>query len=352
MANDHYIPASLLGRFSTEDTGRARERKVWALKHGEQKAQYKKAEKYGSQQNFYDLLMTQYAQMPRVVDKTWLAYENHLGSVLETLRTNTDRYALDANSWLAVLIPFVASLFVRGPDFNERYEARAGIKEIYSSMAKKDPAYPGDNTNMARLMEFQRLLSPIMAASWTVLHTGGKLSLLTNERGYTLYKPTGTDQIGWLIPTGRDMALAIMPTAVNHGRAIITDTGIAKWKAILQHRTINDKDTAGFNRAIAGVASNFVIGPSEASVSNMAKDLQHKPLPAKYIYHNVPPSAVLRLHEHSWHYLLSEIKFSAIDKRLVADLQQSTGFILRGSTISFFLTDSGTPNPLQFTQRS
>lgn len=342
MANDHYIPASLLGRFSTDNISRARERKVWALKRGEQKAQHKKAEKYGSRQDFYDLLMTQHAHMPRVVDKTWLAYENHLGSVLEILRTNTSRSAIDAHSWLTVLVPFVASLFVRGPDFNERYEARLGMKEIYNHIAKEEPDYPRDNTNMSRLMEFQRLLAPIIAASWTVLHTGEKLPLLINERGYTLYRPNGLDQLGWFIPVGYDMAFAIWPTRVNHGRAIIVDTGIAKWKAILEHRTISDEDTKVFNRAIAGVASEFIVGPSETSVSTLIKELQHKPLPAEYVYHNPPPGAVLRLHEHSWHYLLSEIRLAAIDKRLAADLRNSVGFTQNGQAISFFLTDENT----------
>ena len=340
MANDHYIPAALIGRFSTETAGRSRQRKIWALERDKQSvARNGKAEKYGAEQDFYDLIMSQHAHMPQVVDKTWLAYENHLGTVLDVLRATTDRYAIDAHSWLTVLVPFVASLFVRGPDFNERYEARPGMKEIYAHVAKQDPAYPRDNTNMARLMEFQRLLSPIMAASWTVLHATGNIPFLINDRGYTFYKPNGSAQIGWLIPVGQDVALAIQPKTVNSGRAVVVDTCIAHWRAILEHRAISDEETAVFNRAIAGVASKFIIGPSEESVSNMAKPLRHKPLPAKYVYHNSPPPAVMRLHEHSWHYLLSEIKLAAVDQRLIANLRHLKGFLLREQIISFFLTD-------------
>jgi len=85
-----------------------------------------------------------------MVDETWREYKNGLSNAIEALIG----VRVDARTWARVMVPFVACMLVRGPDFAGRFGRRLaalGIGDI-------DGGYtPADNANLARLMELQRL---------------------------------------------------------------------------------------------------------------------------------------------------------------------------------------------------
>src|SRR6266566_6584470 len=130
-AKQHYLPASFIGRFSNEKKGSLRERTVWMLEKGTSRFVEKKAEDIGYLVNFYLHNGTQTIPNSKV-DDIWGEYEKKLDSALTAL-SDFRQNSIDANTWLRVLVPFVASLFVRGPEFVDRFNDREIVKEIYQT---------------------------------------------------------------------------------------------------------------------------------------------------------------------------------------------------------------------------
>jgi hypothetical protein len=98
---------------------------------------------------------------PQKVDEIWKEYERGLSNAIGELIAGR----VDARTWARILIPFVACMLVRGPDFADRFERRMAALEIDDI----DGVHTADNVNMARLFELQRLLGPVAAAKWVVL---------------------------------------------------------------------------------------------------------------------------------------------------------------------------------------
>src|SRR5665213_2879711 len=142
-SSHHYLPAGFLGRFSSEAGSTLRERKLSVIQEG--KVQSIRAEDIGCAPNLYLLQGSQKLE-PDTVDDVWSLYETNLDSAINEL-CNPKQKTIPANTWLRVLVPFVTGLFVRGPEFTERYESRPGLKEIYEKGNFADDAWKSDNTN-------------------------------------------------------------------------------------------------------------------------------------------------------------------------------------------------------------
>ena len=97
------------------------------------------------------------------MDSVWGGYESRFAVALDGLISGS----LDAAIWLRVLVPFVAGVLVRGPDFNHRFTRRT---QGFQFTPDKD------NINSVRLLELQRLLAPVLAARWQVFKTNGSES--------------------------------------------------------------------------------------------------------------------------------------------------------------------------------
>ena len=152
-AKQHYLPASFIGRFSNEKKGSLRERTVWVLEKGTSRSVERKAEDIGYLFNFYLLNGTQ-AIPDSSIDDIWGAYEKKLNSALTAL-SDFRQKSIDANTWLRVLVPFVAGLFVRGPEFVDRFNERAVIKGVYQS-GFGDENWRKDNTGRTPLIGEKR----------------------------------------------------------------------------------------------------------------------------------------------------------------------------------------------------
>lgn len=306
-SSHHYIPAGFLGRFSPAVEGRHREREVWVLGAGEQRARLSTADQVGCEDNLYQLYGQQ--AFPRhglsVVDDVWARYEQRLNPALNELskkgRKETERRTIGAKIWLRVLVPYVTGLFVRGKEFGARYDER--VKWLYASETFSDPEKRSDNTNVSRLFEFQRLLAPVMAARWVVMHLRSEEPVITNELGFTFFRPPdGSAELAIAIPLGTSTILGLVPTWPTHARPILEDRGTGQWRAGIEHYTLNAGDQLNFNTAVANVAQEFLVGPTAESVETHQQALDGDcPLKPDDLGAIWPNPRVARAHEFEWH---------------------------------------------------
>ena len=119
------------------------------------------------------------------VDQSVSGYEAALPAALDLLEQSA-RVPLEV--WLRSLVPWVTSAFVRG----------GGVRGALLGTASKMGAGPGENTadnaNLARLLEFQRLLAPVMAARWMVLHRKSGEPFVINDLSLTLTQDPSTGE--------------------------------------------------------------------------------------------------------------------------------------------------------------
>jgi hypothetical protein len=243
--SQHYIPANFLGRFSPDVDGRLRERSVWVLEARQQHARLSPTEQVGCEDNLYELHSQQVLNQkgPSIIDDAWGGYEQRLGPALDEISKEGKRegrlQTISAKTWLRVLVPFVASLFVRGREFSARYGNR--MSRIYATESFRDPKQQSDDTNVSRIMELQRLLAPVMSARWMVMHTRSDHPVITNELGFTLFRPPdGSSDLGIAIPLGPHTILGLIPTWPVEGRSrcIMKDRGTGQWRAVIEHASL------------------------------------------------------------------------------------------------------------------
>jgi hypothetical protein len=118
---DHYLPAAYIGRFSMATSGLRRKRPIFIIdRDDDTHSRTTTAEHIAWWPEMYTLKLD--ADSPRQIDDSWTAYEERLMESLDALAANPAD--LDAKQWLRVLVPFAPGLFVRGPDFGPRHDAR------------------------------------------------------------------------------------------------------------------------------------------------------------------------------------------------------------------------------------
>jgi len=190
-----------------------------------------------------------------MVDKTWAEYERELSDAIASLVAG----GVDAATWVRVLVPFVACMLVRGPDFGGRFGRRMaalGLDDI-------DGGYtPADNANLARLMELQRLLGPVAVAKWVVVRFPGQGSLLPSDLGYTPFRNRARGEAGIAVPLGPSHALTVTPR--REGRVAVVRSG--RWVPEVEHVAAAPGDREGLNRAVSAAAQRFLFGPDEEFV--------------------------------------------------------------------------------------
>jgi len=186
-------------------------------------------------------------------DFSW-TYESGLPAALDALERQPP---LNCRVWTEVLVPFVAALFVRSPDFIREFERRFSpqIAARFSAVTAHDRG------SGPRLIEFQQLLAPVMAMRWAVLHNLTATPLITSDAAFA---PTVTPLgLGYVIPIGPRSALLL---AQAQSRAVLRWQG-GRWVAPIEHLlTRDDLQPQGWNRAIAAQARREVVGSTQSSV--------------------------------------------------------------------------------------
>ena len=168
-------------------------------------------------------------------------YESRLPAALSSLRDVSG--GIDAGVWLHTLVPFVAGLFVRGPDANN-----------------------GDN-NAGRIIEFQELLAPVMAARWTVVHLPAGSELISSDRGFGGVTLAGQTAI--MVPCDRQTALVL--SYCNKRSVAAWSEG--NWVAPILHRDVESSVSELFRQSVARSAYSSVYGSSRELVAQFVDDL-------------------------------------------------------------------------------
>jgi hypothetical protein len=114
----HYLPASLLGRFSWQATKRARNRPLWVSSLETPRPYVSSASKIAGEVGLYDVTDGSLGADDSV-DVAW-GYERSLPQALDSLEAET-RDPVDARRWRTAAVPFVAGLFARGPEFQQEF---------------------------------------------------------------------------------------------------------------------------------------------------------------------------------------------------------------------------------------
>ena len=286
MALQHYLPATHLASFSLEDAGRRRDRALASGDRRNGKTFVSTAGKLGAIQNFYTV----------AVDDIWAAYESQLEQAVGDLIARHP----SAMTWASVLVPFVACMFLRGPDFDQRFRAR--LEHNLGPIPEEAKKYL--NTDYARVMELQRLLAPIAAAKWIVLSVQGSEDLITNDLGFAGFTDSETGETGLAIPLGRRNALGLIP---RRRRGVLRLDG-GHWVPFIEYRTLERGKQSEINRVGAEWAQRFIFGRDEQTVArylSTGDGPTDVPGPIEFGFVSGPLAMV---HEFAWHRLISYIQ--------------------------------------------
>jgi hypothetical protein len=225
----HFLPAAYIAGFGDESYSGQRSRKtpVWVARRGGSVFQ-QTAERVGAEKNLYTLenpsclaintnVDVSVPPFPlvsnsdrHVIDYLWSDVEQQLQTAIAAL--SDGHGSIDANLWGSVLVPFVAHMFVRSPDFGERHKNRVAV--LCGDIPSPIPQ-DRDRANIARLIETRRLSGLAMRAEWSLVYAPPGAHFVTNDSGRALFRrdEPGT-QVAHLIPLRRDIALQI-----NMGKA-------------------------------------------------------------------------------------------------------------------------------------
>lgn len=267
MAKDHFIPASLIARFSADELNEPRSRKVWTLRSGGQRANVR-AETIGYSNNLYavdgELFPTRGV---RAVDDVWSTYEGNLPGALNRLIDGTTT----AEEWIDTLVPFVAAAFARDRGYERRVASRVGTRS-WEELRAADPDLLDllfGNTNIAlnRLIEMDRFAARALASDWVVYEIEGDIVLPDLGYGFDLID-TCPDVVALMLPIGKGHVLSLTPSAEHR---ILISAG-ATWEPCIAHAK-SPSPAESVNRALARTAQDFVAGTLSAIDSIRSTDL-------------------------------------------------------------------------------
>lgn len=218
----HYLPATFLASFSSDLSSFPRRNRPLSVgdKH-EDRVFRTSASNVAAINNLYTLIATN--KSPELIENLWAEYEANLDEAIKLLIAGS----VNAKTWIRILVPFIACMLVRGPDFDQRFERRIralGIDPEGDHVSK-------DNINGARLLELQRLLGPVAVAKWVIIHVRGQEPLITNDLGYAPFVNPVTREFGIAIPLDLMHALAVIPR--NQGKVAVVKSG--KWMPNIEY---------------------------------------------------------------------------------------------------------------------
>ncbi len=300
----HYLPASYLAEFSSDVSTPWRRRRLWVRRLDVADPYVKSAETLARERGLYDATSGPLGESLGPVgtaDVAW-GYERNLPAALE--RLHSDR-PLDGHLWLTTVVPFVAGLFVRAPGFQQEFTQRfpVGADELSGDVP--------NNATVARLIDFQLLLAPLLAARWTVLHFSTEVELVTSDRGFALTStPLGTDP-SYVVPTGRHTAVVVTPQIC--GQPLHLANG--RWLTNLAHVHAQDIEGPGLKRAIGAFARDEVYGPTREAVTEASRQLGEAPTLGAELFESLDPAS----HLYDYFRLLSVLASGPCDAQSRAD---------------------------------
>ena len=301
----HFQPAAYLGQFSSDTSKRPRERQLWVRDSRADHPFQKSAENVAWDIGLYDIDDDSVAGA-RTLDTAW-DYEKSLPEALDALSDRTT--LLDGRLWATTLVPFVAGLFVRGQHWHEEFAQRPLIAYLLDAGVTRPLT---NNAAGQRLIEFQELLSVVMASRWTVLHFSEGVNLVTSDMGIApAFTPIGD---GYIVPIDTCTALVITRSAQREVLSWSED----RWVAPVDHYTDADWEAPSQRRAIGAFAKHAVYGPTKESVEDASVDLGAEPeIDASLL--EGPARADLVCHLYDYFRVLSALAAAPADAQEAAD---------------------------------
>jgi hypothetical protein len=246
---DHFLPATYIARFSS-DVGPSRRQRVFVLRAGAARPDRQAAEQVARIRGLYDDVIPG-TRMD--LEHNWNRYESHLPQALAGLISGAP---VDGRTWLQVLVPFVASALLRGPDFDARLKQRL---DDFDAEAVLSDGVVADMVT-ARVIELQRLLTVVMVSGWVVLTS--PINLICNDLGWTMSTSVGTDRVGFTVPLDSRHALLVVPL---HERDLLRWRD-GRWTAEIARDDISPENAADLNGALQGSSGAFTFGVTEELV--------------------------------------------------------------------------------------
>jgi hypothetical protein len=307
----HFLPAAFIGGFSDADAGPPRRRPVWVARRGVEQPFQARAERMAVQKDLYTLEDSMQIGLSReeadllLVDRQWAAAERGLPNALRAL-VQAEEGWISADVWARTLVPFVAQLFVRGPDFIERFESR--FDELRGDPVLDQILTSPDNTNMARLREFQFLLWPVMTADWAVLRNGTDEPFVLNDLGYAAMFHEPTAQYGYAIPLVPEAALVVRRGGDPPG--LYWDPDNERWViAGIARGSLDPNEVTGLNSALAAQSmAEVYAGTRNGALRARREQDRGQPSPTGLGPAFLAESgAAVREHDQDWFRLLTII---------------------------------------------
>lgn len=253
-----------------------------------------------------------FGMKPDFVDSFWNGYEAGIPTAIARL-VQSPRDPIDAETWLRVLVPLIAATLVRGPDFATRFETDELLKRIGR---ERGPTWITSNTNTARLLALQRVLGPIMAADWRVLHCPSREAAIVNDTGYVDQHQSGLGLHGLIFPLCSTAILSLTAMPTDYNRRILFDAGDGDWRAFISHDQIGTGALRILNERMAHTARRFVAGERERTISGLAGMMREATCPNHVSLAVLPSHRLQTVHEAQWFRLVTAIRRSAKDPRL------------------------------------
>lgn len=300
MTKQHFIPAAFLGRFSLDKGPLLRHRRVWVANREPHRAYISRTEGVAAIGGFYDLQGDIRGLAKGAVDSVWTKYERRLTFALDEL-SDIAPPSMSANVWLRAAVPFITSLFVRGPHFAQTQLKVDTLGHISSHF--NEPHLYSDSINMSRNLAIQRYLAPIMASDWTVIHAPLGTQFMTTDVGYTNWP--GSEDI--IIPIGLRTALQLRIVDPRYARMILFDQGNADWRAVIHHRYATLRDVGAINVRLMRTARSFIVCNSERDAISCLRFFHRNPDPFDVNLSILAPPSTRRIHEFTWHRAVSLI---------------------------------------------
>jgi hypothetical protein len=260
MPLQHFLPATFIASFSTDNTIPRRDRRLAAGDKTTGNVFMNKASNLAGINDLYTLTSELYDN-PLMVDQSLSGYEANLSLAINQLIQRE----ISALGWASTLVPFVAGIMVRGSDFNTRFDNRIQQLGIDWPLI--------DNTNHARVMEFQRLLAPVMSAQWIVLTTQSDEPLITNDFGYAPFMNIIAGHFGMAIPITLSNILVIVPAPKR-----ILATGFGRnWYPIIDYYPSPGNNHIQLNHILAERANRFIFGPDTSTLTKYLQEQNRQP---------------------------------------------------------------------------
>jgi len=295
MPLHHYLPATFLAEFSQEKSKfPRRSRQIVVGNKDENRVFRASAANVAAINNLYTLAESR--NDPGLIEKIWSKFERNLSEAIDLLIAGR----LDARSWIRILVPFVAAMLVRGPDFNLRFERRLRALGLDPHMDLTSE----DNTNGARLLELQRLLGPVAVAKWTVVHVIGKEPLITNDLGYAPYLNKVTGETGISIPLNLTYTLSISPRT----RREILRAQSGRWIPVIDYFHNMPNNHEDLNNALSSIAQHFIFGPDDTTIEKYLSSSSKVSFPPEPEQLGFITDPLARAHEFTWHRLAAVIE--------------------------------------------